>query len=151
MKEIRNEIIINASPDYVWHILTDFSKYSQWNPFIRTIEGMVEPGALIEAQIGFYNFDSKPLLLKVVWVEPNQALRLRRQLFIPGIFDTEYVFEIEPLGPNQTKLIHREIFSGLLAPLFTRGQEAETQYDLEALGQTMKVLAEHNRFSLAFS
>jgi uncharacterized protein YndB with AHSA1/START domain len=42
MKEIDKEIEIDASPERVWDVLTDFSSYPQRNPFIREIEGEVK-------------------------------------------------------------------------------------------------------------
>ena len=41
-KEIKTEILINASPTKVWSILTDFDNYPNWNPFIKSIIGNVK-------------------------------------------------------------------------------------------------------------
>ncbi len=38
-KSIKTEIIINASKEKVWQVLTDFDKYPAWNPFIVSIKG----------------------------------------------------------------------------------------------------------------
>ena len=37
MKQIKTEILINADAEKVWRILTDFEKYSIWNPLIKSI------------------------------------------------------------------------------------------------------------------
>jgi uncharacterized protein YndB with AHSA1/START domain len=34
MKEIYTEIEINASAEEVWHVLTDFGAYPEWNLFL---------------------------------------------------------------------------------------------------------------------
>ena len=36
-KEIKTEILINATPEKVWSILTSFDNYPNWNPFIKSI------------------------------------------------------------------------------------------------------------------
>lgn len=36
-KEIKTEIVINASPEKIWAILKDFDKYPAWNPFIKSV------------------------------------------------------------------------------------------------------------------
>lgn len=37
-----------------------------------------------------------------------------------GVFDGEHSFVLEPLPNDQTQLINREVYSGLLAPIFKR-------------------------------
>ncbi len=51
MHEIKTEIEIAATPEQVWSILTDFSAYPQWNPFIRSINGTVKTGERLTAFI----------------------------------------------------------------------------------------------------
>ena len=36
---LSSEIEIDASPDRVWSVLTDFAAYPDWNPFIRRLDG----------------------------------------------------------------------------------------------------------------
>ena len=35
--ELNSEIEINASPETVWKLLTDTSRFPEWNPFIRRL------------------------------------------------------------------------------------------------------------------
>jgi uncharacterized protein YndB with AHSA1/START domain len=51
MHRIETQIEIAASPQRVWSILMDFPGYTRWNPFIRSIEGRPELGALLNAFI----------------------------------------------------------------------------------------------------
>ena len=44
MKELRSEIEIQASAEWVWHLLTDFAGFPRWNPFIRRAGGNVLVG-----------------------------------------------------------------------------------------------------------
>ena len=50
-KEIKTEILINATPEKIWSILTNFENYSNWNPFIKSIKGEVKVGNKIYARI----------------------------------------------------------------------------------------------------
>ena len=34
-----SEIEIHSSQERIWEILADFSRYPEWNPFIRSIRG----------------------------------------------------------------------------------------------------------------
>jgi uncharacterized protein YndB with AHSA1/START domain len=45
MREISTSIDIDAPPDRVWSILTDFAAFPQWNPFIVRADAILQPGA----------------------------------------------------------------------------------------------------------
>ena len=44
--EIKTEILINAIPEKIWAILTDFDQYPSWNLFITYVRGTVKTGFL---------------------------------------------------------------------------------------------------------
>jgi uncharacterized protein YndB with AHSA1/START domain len=39
MKENRNDVEIQASPEAVWEVLTDLEAYAEWNPQLYRGEG----------------------------------------------------------------------------------------------------------------
>jgi hypothetical protein len=41
MKENRNEIEIQATPETIWGVLTDLGKYAEWNPLLYRAEGKI--------------------------------------------------------------------------------------------------------------
>lgn len=51
MKELTTTIDIEASPQTIWQILTDFSAFEQWNPFIQSISGRMVQGTKLEVHI----------------------------------------------------------------------------------------------------
>jgi uncharacterized protein YndB with AHSA1/START domain len=51
MTRIETSIEIRATPATVWRILADLSGHSQWNPFIRSIEGRLERGERLGVRI----------------------------------------------------------------------------------------------------
>ena len=150
MKEIRTEIEIEASPEYVWGMLTDFNEYPKWNLLIHSTGRDIKLGAQVEAPIGFYDVSTMPVPMKVIEVLPNRMLRLRRQFLFSGLFDREYIFTIEAISSNRVRLIQQKISSGLLAPLLAHRGNDESRNGLEQLSQTIKILAEQQRFSSAF-
>ena len=64
MKEIRTEIIINTSKEEVWSILTNFSEYPEWNPFIRSLEGQAVKDTKLVATLHLK--DRRPMVFKPV-------------------------------------------------------------------------------------
>jgi hypothetical protein len=49
VRDLRSEI--DASPEDVWQVLTDFDAYPEWNPFIRSIQGNPEVGSRLSVRI----------------------------------------------------------------------------------------------------
>jgi hypothetical protein len=117
LKEIRTEIDIKAPPAQIWNVLTDFNNYSQWNPFIRQIEGSPTVGTIIKIFITTITGKSRSYHPKVTKVEPYHELRWFGKSVIPGMFSGERIFFLEPLKSNHTHLIHMEIFTGFLVSL----------------------------------
>ena len=45
MRVLEKTIEIDATPDEVWDVLTDFADYEEWNPFVTSITGPAVAGA----------------------------------------------------------------------------------------------------------
>jgi hypothetical protein len=142
MKELRTEIEIQAPAERVWQLLTDFDSFPQWNPFIRSASGKVKTGARLKVRIqpsGARGMTFRPRVLKA---EPNRELNWLGRLLIPGLFDGEHSFTIEPLGEDRVRFVQREVFSGLLVPLFARGLDSDTRRGFEEMNAALKARAE---------
>lgn len=50
-REVRTEVVIAAPPERVWAIFMDWGAYSQWNTFIKTLEGKPEVGARLKLEV----------------------------------------------------------------------------------------------------
>ncbi len=142
MKELRSEIEIQASAERVWQLLTDFPSFPQWNPFIRKASGNLRVGERLEVNIqpsGASGMTFRPTVLKA---EPNRELRWLGHLLISGLFDGEHSFTIEPLGESRVRFTQREVFTGLLVPLFARGLDTDTRRGFEEMNLALKTRAE---------
>jgi hypothetical protein len=141
-KELQTMIEINASTQKIWAALTDFSHYSEWNPFIRSIHGQAKQGERLEVFIqppGGSGMTFRPIILAL---QPENELRWLGRLLLPGIFDGEHQFIIQPIGESRTRLIHREVFSGLLVPLLWRNLDTQTRQGFEEMNRALKKLVE---------
>ncbi|NLO30896.1 MAG: SRPBCC domain-containing protein [Methanosarcina mazei] len=142
-KEIHTEIAINAPASRVWEVLIDFEAYQQWNPFIRKIDGVAKPGNRISAQMHLGN-RRMTLHPDVLAVKPEKELRWSGHLYVPGIFDGEHCFIIEPLNENQVLFIQHEKFNGLLVPFFT-SILAVTRNGFEEMNRALKERSEKEK------
>ena len=109
-KQMSSEIEIDASPERVWQVLTDFPALPAWSPFIRSVEGKLE----VDERLKVYIKGSKGMGMtfkpKVLKVEPNREFRWLGHFLIPGLFDGEHYFSIEPLEGDRVRLVQGEIF-----------------------------------------
>jgi hypothetical protein len=142
-KSIKTEIIINASKEKVWQVLTDFKSYPRWNPFIISIEGQLAKGkTLTNTMVNrSKKFRFKP---KVVSVVPFRYFDWLGNLFIKGLFDGHHYFEIEELMPHQVKLSHGEYFSGLLSASILKKIAEDTRNNFIRMNNALKQQAEAN-------
>ena len=85
-KEIKTEILIIAQPEKVWSILTNFDKYSTWNPFIKLIHGDVRVGNKIIANIVLPDGKRMTLKPKILTFDANKEFSWLRHFLFPGIF-----------------------------------------------------------------
>lgn len=144
MKELRSEIDIHASDERVWQLLTDFASYPHWNPFIRRVSGEAKTGARLHVYLqpsGARGTTFRPRVLKV---EPKRELRWLGHLVIPGLFDGEHIFTIEPLEANRVHFVQRELFTGLLVPLLAHGLDTDTRRGFDDMNHALKVRAEQS-------
>ncbi len=142
MNELRTEISITAPPDRIWHLLTDFASYPQWNPFIRRAIGEPREGAQLEVYLqpsGARGTTFRPRVLKA---ESNRELRWLGHFLIPGLFDGKHIFTIEPLETGRMRFVQRENFTGLLVPLFWRLLEKDTLRGFKEMNRALKLRAE---------
>ena len=142
MKELRSQVEIEAPAERVWHVLTDFAAYPEWNPFIRRVSGRpeVEGHLVVRMQpSGTRGMTFRPTVTKV---EPDRQLRWLGHLLLPGIFDGEHIFEIEELEADRVRFVQREVFKGLLVPLLARSLDRDTQRGFEEMNRALRERAE---------
>jgi len=115
---IEDDIVIEASIDRVWAVLSDFESYPDWNPYATRILGPAVVGERIELTIEQEDW-AEPLVLHPTinrW-EPGRALGWHGRVLFPGLHETDHFFELTALGASQTRLHHAEAFRGWLPEL----------------------------------
>jgi hypothetical protein len=137
MKHIETEIIINAKPEKVWAVLTDFEKYPTWNPFIKSIEGEKAAGKQLKVFIQPPNGGGMTFKPMVLTYDATKEFRWKGKLGISGIFDGEHYFRLIDMGENTTRFIHGERFSGILVP-FMGGALSKTKEGFQLMNEALK-------------
>ena len=139
---LRTEIDIDASGGRVWRVLTDFSTYGEWNPFITSISGEVRPGARLKVRVHAPGGRGVTFRPTVLVADQNRELRWVGRLLSPGIFEGEHAFQITPLENGRVRLLQQETFRGLLVPLLRWVLDGQTRAGFEAMNWALKERAE---------
>ena len=112
-KEIKTEILIHATLDKVWTILTNFENYPNWNPFIKSVIGEVKVGNKITVRIEPPKEKGMTFKPTVLIYEANKELRWIGRLLFPGLFDGEHKFELIDNGNGTITFRQSEKFKGI--------------------------------------
>jgi hypothetical protein len=117
MRDIHTEIEINAPPEAVWRVLTDFKSFPDWNPFVTSVSGEPREGARLKISVQVPDGPSMKFTPVVLRAEAPRELRWIGRLAVPGLFSGEHFMQIEPAGGGRaTRFVHGEHFLGLLIP-----------------------------------
>jgi len=116
VREVRTETVIDAPPEVVWRVLTDFASYPDWNPFIRSIEGKPWVGTRLSVEIQPPGKRSMRFRPRVLRVAKDREFRWIGRVLIAGLFDGEHRFTIIP-EDGGSRFVQAEVFTGLLVPV----------------------------------
>lgn len=136
MRTIDTAIDIEAPPDAVWAVITDFAAYPAWNPFMVSIAGDREPGSRLA--VTMQNPGGRPTRFRpVVLASDARSLRWVGKVLIRGVFDGAHELRVEAT-PNGARFVQREVFSGVLVPLLWRTLNTKTRAGFEAMNEALK-------------
>ena len=142
--QLHTSIDIDAPVDHVWQVFSRFEDYPKWNPFVQRIEGQVEVGAKVKVRLvppGGKGITMRPRILRF---EPPTELRWLGHLGLPGIFDGEHYFQLQPLETGRTRFTQGEHFSGILVPLLKKMIDGSTRDGFNSLNKALKDICERS-------
>jgi len=142
VRTLYTQIEIQAPPEKVWQVLTDFSAYPQWNPFMR-VRGTAKQGSRLILRVG-RGKQTSIFFPKVLVAKPNQELRWIGHLVIPGLFDGEHSFILEPLPNGGTRFIQEERFRGSLVQPAWNYIITDTAQGFREMNQALKARCEQH-------
>lgn len=142
--ELETCIDINASPERVWEVLTDFEEHPQWNPLIRELRGRLAMGEELYVRLG--PPDQKPMTFRPRVVELDEGAEPRfawRGKILAGwIFAGVHRFALERLAEGSTRFYHSEQFGGLLIPMLKTTLRQDLRRAFELMNEALKQKAE---------
>ena len=142
MRDIVTAIEINASPERVWQVLTDFPSYAQWNPVVREIRGEAIPGSRLRVRVRFLDGLNVSFRPTVIIAERGRKLMWRGRVLFSWLFTGEHFFTIEPLGNGRVKFLQYEVYRGALVPVIIAVIGGRTRRVFEEMNRALKAHAE---------
>ncbi|AYV32342.1 SRPBCC family protein [Streptomyces goshikiensis] len=107
-------IDIDAAPEAVWNVLTDFGTYGEWSNF-TSAEGTAQVGSKLTMRMPGMTF--RPT---VTVATPGQKLQWTGTLGTKRLFLGKHSFVLSPNPDGTTRLTNHEEFSGALVTLTRR-------------------------------
>jgi hypothetical protein len=108
---------IEASPQAVWSVLVDESRYPEWDPGMDRIEGTISPGEKIRIYTKLSPGRAFPATI-------SEFVPARKMTWVGGmplgLFKGERTFTLTPDEKGGTHFAMREVFTGILLPIFGR-------------------------------
>jgi hypothetical protein len=141
-REIITEVVIEAPPEIVWAVLTDFDNLDAWNPLLRSVRGSLAVGEKLEVSIALP--DERPVTIRPVVIEmsPARALVWQGKLVSTLIFSGEHAFRLQTEGEGRTRFSHSERFSGLLVGPLIEPILQKAAQGYSAMNRALKARAE---------
>ncbi len=118
MATLYAEIEINAPKSLVWQALITKERWRYWNTFLYDCDRTkhFEPGNEVFLSLRRLPQDEETEFeAKIIYFQPEFCLKWVSA--IPGLRN-EQVFELQEIGFNRTKYLHKDRFSGFLSKAF---------------------------------
>jgi hypothetical protein len=135
--QLRTEIEIDATPKAVWEVLTDRSRYHEWNPFITEFTGELREGATLAVLIAPPDSSEMRFRPRVLRYREDHELRWCGTLGFAWLFQGEHFFEVHESASGGTRFVHGEDFSGFLLK-FLAGKLTNTARGFVLMNQALK-------------
>ena len=142
MRTLATDIVIEASAERVWRVLTDFDRYPEWNPFLVSCAGELSVGARLQVRASPSGSSGRTFYPTVTKVDRGREFRWLGRLLVPGLLDGEHIFSIERLADDRVRFVHNENFRGLVLPLHGMFRYSNTRRGFEEMNQSLKEEAE---------
>jgi hypothetical protein len=118
--EVRHEVVIDAPPQAVWDVLIDLPRHAEWNRQLTFLGGRVARGERIRLRLSAEGADPYEFAAEVTHLEAPVRFGWLATTGFPGVFDGAHHFELEALPDGRTRVVNRERYAGLLAPVMRR-------------------------------
>ena len=80
----RDAVVVEASRERIWSLLTEFDGYDEWNPYYTRASGNAAVGTTLELRAAPPGEDAEELSAELVIVRPRRKLEWKTRTLVPG-------------------------------------------------------------------
>uniref|UniRef100_B8HZN9 SRPBCC domain-containing protein n=1 Tax=Cyanothece sp. (strain PCC 7425 / ATCC 29141) TaxID=395961 RepID=B8HZN9_CYAP4 len=133
------EILIDAPQQLVWERITDFERYSEWNPFMLEAHAQFKVGSTIRFLEDLKQFGQHWLTAKFLAIAPPNEFIWQGHVGAPFLFSVRHTFCLETVSDTVTRFIQKHENFGVLVPyLALRGVYLVSYQGYLAYNQALK-------------
>jgi hypothetical protein len=147
VREIKTEIEIAAAPEKVWGTLTDINGWNKWNSTVNTISGEASMGSKLDITMiskeGKGGKDGPKYSPKFTSLDPQKSFRWTATMMAGFLFTNDKHITLEKTATG-TKLVHKELFSGLMVTMMWSQMEKGVPPMLNTFNEALKKEVESN-------
>tara|TARA_Y100001960_G_C14746767_1_gene866078 strand:- start:1651 stop:2112 length:462 start_codon:yes stop_codon:yes gene_type:complete len=137
MAKFASDIHIDVLPRHVWDVLTDFDRYTEWNPLFLSAKGLLTNGSRIVLTYKAPFRGRVKLRGRIVRLKPERELVLQIGTLIPGFYKCEIVFHLEATDGGM-RLYHQQSYGGLVMAMIAGWNGIRVQEGCYALNLAIK-------------
>jgi len=106
---------IAAPKDTVWEVISDTSKYPEWNTFVVKCESSFEVGSPIKMRVRVLPFFAMPQKETILQNQPGDFLEYG--INVPGLLKSSRQHRLTVINDNLTRYDSVFMLKGILAPV----------------------------------
>jgi hypothetical protein len=138
---VTTQITIDAPPERVWSVFTDFASYPDWSRFVKSISGELRDGARLTVRLGPADSNGLTFKPRIKELREGAVLEWLGHLVVPGIFDGRHRFELTGTSDGKTLFTQSETFGGITIP-FAKSSLEGMNRSFDAFNASLKARSE---------
>ncbi|MEZ4265856.1 MAG: SRPBCC domain-containing protein [Myxococcota bacterium] len=132
MLDVTTSLTMKATPEAIWHVLTDLPGHDAWDPLMRGFRGRLDVGETVRFSIGL-GPARLPVSARVMQVDVQRELRWAgpSSTGFHSVVRGEHWFRLTELADGETRFDHGEHWSGVVPRALWRviGPRLHADYD----------------------
>ncbi|MBF5046049.1 SRPBCC domain-containing protein [Aggregicoccus sp. 17bor-14] len=136
MARLHSETFIDAPPERVWQVLTDFAAYPEWNPLLVEARGEPRAGARVKVRAALKPGAGPRLRFSATVVRADAGEALVWRGGVPGVLFGEHFFHLRAEGSG-TRFEQGEVFTGLFSLLLGAGVRRRMERAYAAMNEAL--------------